>query len=70
MKAKKNIPQGLIDQALSDYQTYEKYKEEMKCEYCEGRGKVENGLVMGMDLRNIPYITCFKCNGSGKEKSK
>ena len=26
MKAKKNIPQGLIDQALSDYQTYEKYK--------------------------------------------
>ena len=41
----------------------------MKCEYCEGRGKVENGLVMGMDLRNTPYITCFKCNGSGKEES-
>ena len=30
MKAKKNIPQGLIDQALSDYQTYEKYKEGSK----------------------------------------
>ena len=42
----------------------------MKCEYCEGRGKVENGLVMGMGCANTPYITCFKCNGSGKEESK
>ena len=42
MKAKKNIPQGLIDQALSDYQTYEKYKEESKmntvCYLCQDCG--------------------------------
>ena len=38
----------------------------MKCEYCEGRGKVENGLVIGMDLKNTPYITCSKCNGTGR----
>ena len=39
----------------------------MKCKYCEGRGKVENGLVIGMNLKNTPYITCPKCNGTGQK---